>query len=370
MLPAQPATCARDDRNLAVVPDVCHGSSSFVPSIGRHTVPADVPCTANASGARRPRSPDRAPRPARTRHPGRRTALRAGRHGDRRPSRHRRAGGLGLAAVILLTVTSLVDFMEYAATPVVAYLHGAGRPDDARRAAGDAVALAGLLGTVVAAVLALAAEPLVHVLGGRGDVADNAVLYLRIMSIGLPFALVVLAGHGVMRGVNQLTKPLVIVAVANALNLVLEIVAVYVLHWGIAGISVEHRRRPGAVGRVVPVDHAAAPHRDRTSVAPVPAVPRHGLPPRPPGGSDVRGLDHLHRGRRSRRHADARRQPGRESAVHVPRPVVGRDRHPGPVAGGRRARQGRPARGGARRATRPPGCRSGRGWPSPCRSPR
>lgn len=143
--------------------------------------------------------------------------------------------GLGLAAVILLTVTALVDFMEYAATPVVAYLHGAGRPTDARRAAGDAVALSGLLGAAVAGAIALAAPVLVHVLGGRGAVADNAVLYLRIMSIGLPFAMVVLAGHGVMRGVNRLGKPLVIVAVANALNLVLEIVAVYVLHWGIAG---------------------------------------------------------------------------------------------------------------------------------------
>lgn len=143
--------------------------------------------------------------------------------------------GLGIAAVVLLTVTSLVDFMEYAATPVVAFLHGAARPDDARRAAGDAVALAAILGTAVAGVVALAARPLVHVLGGRGDVADNAVLYLRIMSIGLPFALVVLAGHGVMRGVNRLARPLVIVAVANLVNLVLEIVAVYVLHWGIAG---------------------------------------------------------------------------------------------------------------------------------------
>jgi putative MATE family efflux protein len=76
---------------------------------------------------------------------------------------------------------------------------------------------------------------LVRLLGGRGAVADNAVLYLRIMAIGLPFALVVLAGHGVMRGVNQLTRPLVIVAVANVVNLVLEIVAVYVLDWGIAG---------------------------------------------------------------------------------------------------------------------------------------
>lgn len=143
--------------------------------------------------------------------------------------------GLGLAAVILLTVTALVDFMEYAATPVIAFLHGAARSGEARRAAGDALTLAGLMGTVVAAVVAFAAPVFVHVLGGRGQVAENAVLYLRIMSIGLPFALVVLAGHGVMRGVNQLTRPLVIVAVANGVNLVLEVVAVYVLHWGIAG---------------------------------------------------------------------------------------------------------------------------------------
>jgi putative MATE family efflux protein len=143
--------------------------------------------------------------------------------------------GLGLAAVVLLTVTSLVDFMEYAATPVVAYLHGAARPDDARRAGADAVALAAILGTAVAGLVALTAPVLVRLLGGEGAVADNAVLYLRIMTIGLPFALVVLAGHGVMRGVNQLARPMVIVAVANVLNLILEIVAVYVLHWGIAG---------------------------------------------------------------------------------------------------------------------------------------
>lgn len=143
--------------------------------------------------------------------------------------------GLGIAAVVLLTVTSLVAFMQYAATPVVAFLHGAARPDDARRAAGDAVALAAIIGSAVAGVVALGAPVAVRLLGGDGAVADNAVLYLRIMAIGLPFALIVLAGHGVMRGVNQLARPMVIVAVANVINLILEIVAVYVLHWGIAG---------------------------------------------------------------------------------------------------------------------------------------
>ena len=48
-----------------------------------------------------------------------------------------------------------------------AFLHGADRSADARRAAGDAVALAGIIGTLVAGFLALSAPVLVHVLGGR-----------------------------------------------------------------------------------------------------------------------------------------------------------------------------------------------------------
>lgn len=143
--------------------------------------------------------------------------------------------GLGIAAVILLTVSALVGFMEYGSTPAVAFAIGAGRPDEAKRAATDAVTLAFGLGAIVAGLVAVAAVPIVHALGGRGAVADNAVTYLRIMCIGLPFVLVVLAGHGVMRGINQLGRPLLIAAVANLFNLVVELYTVYVLDWGIAG---------------------------------------------------------------------------------------------------------------------------------------
>ena len=143
--------------------------------------------------------------------------------------------GLAIAATILLTVVSLVTFLEYGVTPAVAYAHGAGRPEAARRSAGDALWLAGLIGAPVAAVLALAAHPLVFALGGRGEVLRHAVLYLRISTVGIPFILVALVGHGVMRGVNDLRRPLQIVVIANVVNLVLEIVAVSVLHLGIAG---------------------------------------------------------------------------------------------------------------------------------------
>ena len=143
--------------------------------------------------------------------------------------------GLGIAATVLLTVTALASFLEYGVTPAVAFAHGRGRPDEAHTAAGDALWLAALLGLPVAGLLALVAPQLSAALGGHGEVGHDAIIYLRISAIGLPFVLVVLAGHGVMRGVNDLRRPLVIVAVANAANVVLEIVAVYVLNLGIAG---------------------------------------------------------------------------------------------------------------------------------------
>ncbi len=143
--------------------------------------------------------------------------------------------GMAIASTILLTVASIATFLEYGVTPDVAYAHGAGRPHEARTAAGDALALACFLGVPGGAALALLARPLAYLLGGRGDVLEAATTYLRISALGLPLILIAYVGHGVMRGVNDLRKPLVIVVVANVVNLILEIVAVYVLDLGIAG---------------------------------------------------------------------------------------------------------------------------------------
>lgn len=143
--------------------------------------------------------------------------------------------GLAIAATVLLTLVSLATFLEYGVTPDVAFAHGVGEAETARRAATDALTLAVLLGTLGGIAVALAAHPLCWLLGGRGAVLDNAVLYLRISAAGLPFVLIALVGHGVMRGLNDLRKPLIIVVVANAANLVLELVAVYGLRLGIAG---------------------------------------------------------------------------------------------------------------------------------------
>ena len=144
-------------------------------------------------------------------------------------------GGLAIASTILLTVISMTASLEYGITPDVAFAHGAGRSDDARAAANAALRLALMIGLPMGAAVAAAAHPLAWLLGGRGDVLGYAVTYLRISCIGLPFVLITYVGHGVMRGVNDLRKPLQIVLVANVVNVFLEIVAVYWLDLGVAG---------------------------------------------------------------------------------------------------------------------------------------
>src|SRR5206468_12733985 len=54
-------------------------------------------------------------------------------------------------------------------------------------------------------------------------------------AIGLPFALITLAGQGYLRGVSDLRTPLLIVLAGNALNALLEVVFVYGFGWGISG---------------------------------------------------------------------------------------------------------------------------------------
>ena len=144
-------------------------------------------------------------------------------------------GGLALAATALLVLSAASTFIAYSTTQRFANRRGAGRDDEASAVGIQALWLSALLGIPLAGAIALLARPACIALGGHGDVLRYGALYLRIAALGLPFVFVALAGHGVLRAVARLERPLVIAVIANVANLVLEIVAVYGLHWGIAG---------------------------------------------------------------------------------------------------------------------------------------
>jgi putative MATE family efflux protein len=142
---------------------------------------------------------------------------------------------LALAGTVIAGAFTIFNFLTYGTTAVVARASGAGEHERAAWLAAQALWLSIGIGVVLVVVAEVLAGPLLRSLGAHGRSGDYAVTYFRIAALGLPAALVALAGQGFLRGVSNMRRPLEIVVVANLANVVLEVLFVYGFHWGIAG---------------------------------------------------------------------------------------------------------------------------------------
>ena len=142
---------------------------------------------------------------------------------------------LGLAGTVLAGAFTIFNFLTYATTSVVARAVGAGQHERAAALAAQALWLSLGIGVSLLVLGEAIAGPLLHALGGHGRSGHFALVYFRIAAIGLPAALVALAGQGYLRGVSNLRRPLEIVVASNVVNLVLELLFVYGFGWGMAG---------------------------------------------------------------------------------------------------------------------------------------
>ncbi|ACL41833.1 MATE efflux family protein [Pseudarthrobacter chlorophenolicus A6] len=146
--------------------------------------------------------------------------------------------GVGLASAVLHTVVGLMVFLAYSTTPAVARAIGDGQLGKALAAGRDGVWLALLLGVVLAVAGFVAAEPLIGLMGAEGEVRAFAVDYLRWSMPGLVAMLLVFAGTGVLRGLQDTRTPLVVATAGFGLNIVLNLWLVYGLNWSVTGSAV------------------------------------------------------------------------------------------------------------------------------------
>jgi len=144
-------------------------------------------------------------------------------------------GSLGVAAQAMSALVNISIFLAYATTAAVARQLGAGNRRAAIRQGIDGLWLAAGIGAVVLAVGLPLATPIARAFGASPAVAAGAVTYLRISLFGAPAMLAVLAGTGVLRGLQNTRTPLVVSVAANVVNVILNATFVLGLHWGIAG---------------------------------------------------------------------------------------------------------------------------------------
>lgn len=144
-------------------------------------------------------------------------------------------GGLGVAGQALALLVNLCVFLAYGTTAAVARQVGAGNITRAIQQGIDGIWLAVAIGVALVIVGWPLAPWAVDAFGASAAVAPQAETYLRISLFGIPGMLVVLAGTGVLRGLQDTKTPLQVSVGAFTVNLALNALFVLGLGGGIAG---------------------------------------------------------------------------------------------------------------------------------------
>ena len=143
--------------------------------------------------------------------------------------------GLAVASSALTSLAWLVAWLNSISATRVAQARGARTESRIGDGVRDALVLALLIAVVTGTAVAILAPSIARVYGPAPDVRRAAVTYLRASAVGIPALIVGFVGVGWLNGMGRTRRTLVVVVVANVVNIVLEVLFVYGFHWGLAG---------------------------------------------------------------------------------------------------------------------------------------
>lgn len=145
---------------------------------------------------------------------------------------------LGIDAAVFTFAFAAFNFLAYATTPMVSRAWGAGDRLAAGRVVERALAVAVVGGVLATVVLVVLGPGIVRLMQAPAEVVGPAVSYLRVRATAVVAVLVLTAGHGAFRGVQDTRTPLFISLGIAALNAVLDPLLMFGLGWGIVGAAV------------------------------------------------------------------------------------------------------------------------------------
>lgn len=143
--------------------------------------------------------------------------------------------GLSIGAAVITTLTGLMVFLAYTTTPLVARRLGAGDRAGAVRAGIDGMWLGLGCGIVLLLLGLVVSGPVVSAFTDDPFVHEAAMSYLTVSLWGLPGMLLVIAGTGLLRGLQDTKTPLFVAIGGAIMNVGLNAVLIYGAQLGIAG---------------------------------------------------------------------------------------------------------------------------------------
>lgn len=144
----------------------------------------------------------------------------------------------GSAAQIINLLIGFFVAITSGASVLIAQVYGANRTRDVQLASGNAIAVFSLLGVLLMAFGLVFSPAMLRLLQTPADTMSDAILYLRIYFIGVPFILILNMESNMLRAVGDSVSPFLFMVAGCVTNILLDCLFVPVLHWGVSGVAI------------------------------------------------------------------------------------------------------------------------------------
>ena len=144
---------------------------------------------------------------------------------------------VGASGSVIQMLVGFFMGLSVGAGVVIAQYFGAGRKEEMSQAIHSALALTVLLSVLFTVVGIAVTRPLLKAIGVPQEVLPHSTLYLTIYFAGITFLLFYNMGSGILRAIGNSRDPLIYLAIASILNVILDVLLVCVAQLGVAGVA-------------------------------------------------------------------------------------------------------------------------------------
>lgn len=144
---------------------------------------------------------------------------------------------VGASGSVIQMLVGFFMGLSVGAGVVIAQYFGAGKKEEMSQAIHSALALTLFLSVLFTIVGIAVTRPLLKAIGVPQEVLPHSTLYLTIYFAGITFLLFYNMGSGILRAIGNSRDPLIYLAIASVLNVILDVLLVCVARLGVAGVA-------------------------------------------------------------------------------------------------------------------------------------
>lgn len=144
---------------------------------------------------------------------------------------------VSIGSQVMHMVTVMIVGLAMGTTVMIGRFFGAEDDDGIRRAIGNTVSLFTMIAAAATLALLGLTQPIVHLLSTPPEAVPGALAYLRICFAGIPFIVAYNILSSIFRGMGDSRSPMLFIAVACALNILLDLLFMGPMQLGAAGAA-------------------------------------------------------------------------------------------------------------------------------------